>query len=159
MFESDTSHYIAVMGRWTWAELTTGTLVGCLPVMPKFFRHFGSKIYMTLLANNKITSEGGRGFNIKAPKDSRSLVTLGRPLNDDAGNKSFESNTASKSDGSIDHQAHYVNEHYVLDGVEASSCNTATMSDPLSTTGGGIVTHKEDLETGRHQLRDKARHF
>lgn len=31
------------MGFWTWAEVTIGIIVSCLPVMPRFFRHCAPK--------------------------------------------------------------------------------------------------------------------
>lgn len=33
------------MGLWTLAEIATGIIVSCLPVLPKFVRHTGPKIY------------------------------------------------------------------------------------------------------------------
>ena len=32
------------MGYWTIAEITTGIVVSCLPVMPKFFHHYTFKL-------------------------------------------------------------------------------------------------------------------
>ena len=36
------------MGLWIWGELTAGILICSLPVMPKFFQHFGPKVFATL---------------------------------------------------------------------------------------------------------------
>lgn len=32
------------MGLWTWAEITTGIIISCLPTTPKFFLHAGPKV-------------------------------------------------------------------------------------------------------------------
>ena len=44
----DKTYTLELMGLWGWAELATGIIVSCLPVMPKFIRHVGPKIYKTL---------------------------------------------------------------------------------------------------------------
>ncbi|KAF7513246.1 hypothetical protein GJ744_010642 [Endocarpon pusillum] len=41
----EVSYNFAIMGYWTIAEITTGIVVSCLPVMPKFFHHYTSKFY------------------------------------------------------------------------------------------------------------------
>lgn len=41
------------MGLWTLAEVSIGTMVCCAPVLPKFFRHFGSKLYGTFSSKTK----------------------------------------------------------------------------------------------------------
>lgn len=47
---TDASVSEIVMGLWTWAEIAIGILISCVPVLPKFLKHFGSKIgrYLTL---------------------------------------------------------------------------------------------------------------
>lgn len=40
----DTSWELFLMGLWTWAELSIGLIVGCLPAIPKLFQHIGPKI-------------------------------------------------------------------------------------------------------------------
>ena len=52
------------MGFWTYAELSTGIICGCLPVSPKFFQAVGQKVSSlskssssigTLLRSSKLT--------------------------------------------------------------------------------------------------------
>lgn len=40
----DASYEVMFMGLWTWAEITTGIIISCLPVTPKFFRYAGPKV-------------------------------------------------------------------------------------------------------------------
>ena len=37
---------------WAYAEISIGTIVSCLPVLPKFFRHFGPKVYSVLFTKS-----------------------------------------------------------------------------------------------------------
>ena len=48
METDDTSWELVPMGHWTWAELSIGIIVGCLPSMPKFFQHFGHKVHQSI---------------------------------------------------------------------------------------------------------------
>ena len=41
----DISFNNAKMGLWTYAEITIGILVSCAPVLPRFFRHCGPRVY------------------------------------------------------------------------------------------------------------------
>ena len=45
---TDASFNFVVVGLWTWAEMTSGILVSCLPVTPRFFQHLGSKFSSSL---------------------------------------------------------------------------------------------------------------
>lgn len=40
----DVTYGIALMGFWTYAELSTGIICGCLPTLPKFFNLLGQKM-------------------------------------------------------------------------------------------------------------------
>jgi hypothetical protein len=42
---ADASYNVIIMGHWAWAEVSTGIVISCLPVFPKFVQHFGGKIY------------------------------------------------------------------------------------------------------------------
>lgn len=52
----DVSYHMLQMGLWTEAEISTGIIISCLPVIPKFIRHFGPKVYGSLLLRLKSTS-------------------------------------------------------------------------------------------------------
>ena len=45
------------MGMWTGAELATGVIVSCLPVIPKFFQHMWPKVSRTLSVMSKSRKE------------------------------------------------------------------------------------------------------
>lgn len=43
----DVTYNIALMGFWTYAELATGIICGCLPTLPKFFNLLSQKMSAT----------------------------------------------------------------------------------------------------------------
>ena len=50
---SDTTYFLGHMGLWTWAEISSGIIVGCLPVMPKFLQTLGSSLQRSLCWSSK----------------------------------------------------------------------------------------------------------
>ena len=42
---SDKSYIFASLGLWNDGEISAGIIVGCFPVMPKFFQHVGLKFH------------------------------------------------------------------------------------------------------------------
>ena len=56
MTESDASYNLVVMGLWTLAEVATGVIVSCLPVLPRFFRDTGPKVRRAFSVGAKLSS-------------------------------------------------------------------------------------------------------
>ncbi|KAI4213374.1 MAG: hypothetical protein LQ349_009283, partial [Xanthoria aureola] len=96
----DVSYKLIIMGLWTWAELTAGILVSCLPVVPRFFQHIGPKVYASFKSNSitgsflSITSRRTR-TGIKNDDDFND--SSGRPLKE----HSLESDTFDRWDQSV----------------------------------------------------------
>lgn len=42
------TYYLVPMGMWGDAELSTGIIISCLPIMPKFFQHVAPKAWKAL---------------------------------------------------------------------------------------------------------------
>lgn len=61
---SDVSYNAVVMGLWTIAGIYMGIIVSCLPVLPRFFRVFGPRVYKNFpfisKMGSRIESEPGR---------------------------------------------------------------------------------------------------
>ncbi len=53
--EPDVSYNIVVMGLWTLAEVATGVIVSCLPVLPRFFRDIGPKVHRAFSIGSKLS--------------------------------------------------------------------------------------------------------
>lgn len=43
-----------IMGFWTYAEIAIAITVSCLPVLPKFFQHFGPRVQENLSSRFKL---------------------------------------------------------------------------------------------------------
>ena len=54
------------MGLWTYAELATGVIVSCLPVIPKFFQHVGPRISATIYSQGKFSGDYKRQLSPRA---------------------------------------------------------------------------------------------
>ncbi|CAF9943344.1 MAG: hypothetical protein ALECFALPRED_011122 [Alectoria fallacina] len=57
------------MGMWTYAELSTGIVISCLPVIPKFFQHVGPKLSSALTTRSKTTKHSGNKSASGTPSD------------------------------------------------------------------------------------------
>lgn len=57
--EQDISYNILMMGLWTLAEVATGVIVSCLPILPRFFRYAGPKLYRAFSVGSKSSSCSG----------------------------------------------------------------------------------------------------
>ncbi len=57
------------MGMWTYAELSTGIVISCLPVIPKFFQHVGPKVHSALTSRSKPTKESDNHSASATPSD------------------------------------------------------------------------------------------
>lgn len=82
----DISYNMIIMGFWTYAEIAIGITVSCLPVIPRFFHHFGPKIRTLVLSRykssatsgNKSASTGSTPKIKTVPKLSDASTTRGR---------------------------------------------------------------------------------
>ena len=76
----DVSYYMIPMGLWTYAEISTGVFISCVPVMPRFFQHVVPKMTRAMTTRSIFTkSSAGRSVDephlAAAPKHTRSLPT------------------------------------------------------------------------------------
>ena len=61
------------MGMWTYAELSTGIVISCLPVIPKFFQHVGPRLSSALNFGSKSTKCSGGDGAASAAKHSENV--------------------------------------------------------------------------------------
>lgn len=76
MKEPDISYNIILMGLWTLAEVAIGVIVNCLPVLPKFFRHAGPKVYRAFSLGSKSSSSSGSASTGRKARPSLRSPTL-----------------------------------------------------------------------------------
>lgn len=80
----DISYNIVPMGMWTNAEFSTGIVISCLPVIPKFFQHFGPKVSSALTLYLKSSKRSGSGSaptsaGIRSSSDVKQMEKLKLP--------------------------------------------------------------------------------
>ena len=85
----DLSYNIIPMGLWTFAELATGFIISCLPVIPKFFQHIYPRVSRALSVISKSRKDSGiesapavpaeepeRSSGIKLPSFKKSFASV-----------------------------------------------------------------------------------
>lgn len=129
----DISYNVIVIGLWSWAEMTTGVIISCLPAMPRFFQHVGPKVYSAFYGE-PILPSGSKS-------DPRS--TQGQT-------KNFQ-RALSKPKGSdiYSSQNHRKDEYVALSELDMAPLREDRTSDWLPTQNNGIVTSRDELEKGR----------
>ena len=91
MKEPDISYNIIVMGLWTLAEIAAGIIISCLPVLPRFLRHAGPKVYRAFSVGSKSSSSSGSASaerKVTSPTfGPRQMASRPKTLNDPHGHK------------------------------------------------------------------------
>ena len=132
----DTSWELLLMGLWTWAELSTGIIVGCLPALPRFFQHIGPKLYQ---------SRNGSGRESSAATDTPNEIVLAKVKRPFAKYGAGPSVFHSWNDPySTNAQLH--DQYLSLDGNDISL--SQAFSGSAGCSGQGIATARNDLEYG-----------
>lgn len=133
------------MGLWTWAELTTGILVSCLPVVPRFFQHVGPKLY-TSFKSNSITGSlffvNFRPTGIKNDNDFND--SSGRPLK----MHSLENDIFDRWDQSVMQTSVQGGKNF--DSHEPGPSQSDIRVERSIMVREGPTTPREDVETGRY---------
>lgn len=141
------------MGMWTYAELSIGIVISCLPVIPKFFQHIGPKVSSALTLRSK--SRGNRFGNESAsssPSDKvRAKSKLKLPSIKDAFT-SVESNTEKDNDNEIYSQHRLPKREYVqLHETMAIPKRDATR-ELIQMPAAKLATRRDDLEGGYEMI-------
>ena len=139
----DTSWELLPMELWTWAELSIGIIVGCLPALPKFFRHIGTKIHLKLRGSGT-----ERAASVAAhPPKANFLASVKRPFGKYGVGRSV---TDSWNDPYIPRSQHR-EEYVVLDEFDATPLQEEPLNAPTEWPGHGIATIRRDLENAQEK--------
>ena len=146
----DISYNVVKMGFWTYAEIAIGTIVSCMPVLPKFFRHFGPRLYATFASKFKPGSSSPR------PR-SRSSVVIEKPRNSAESSEKLFTKGSQEETGisEVWNQAYHPaakvkdDEYLSLDGYDAVLPRRDTASEPAPRLAKGTATRRDDLERGQ----------
>ena len=129
----DISYNIFRMGLWTAAEMTTGILVSCLPVLPRFFQRYDLHIISTLSYGSKAIKSLGR-------HNESGAATHATFADASAASKTVVGDHDSQLDG--------MGKYLSLDGFELSSMGRNSLIDRPDLSYQAHATKREDLETG-----------
>lgn len=139
----DKSYKVALVGLWAEGELSIGIIIGCTPVMPRFFQNVGSKVSEALSlgpkpVNNLGYDARGRVRRLKTDAHTKIQNPFAKYK---AGSNLFES--------SIDPYAQLHSNSYILNESESSPSQTETANTITQDLGMGAATRRDDLEYGR----------
>ena len=145
---SDRTYNLELMGLWSWAELTIGIIVGCLPVLPKFIRHVGAKVSSTFSFTSKdgVSATHGLINNIQPPK-ANAFTEVPRPFAEHVGSSISESSTDTYSP-----QARLHEEYLTSDKYDSRSLSAITTHKPTHPPSVVIATRRDDLEYGEKTI-------
>ena len=59
----DVTYHLVQMGLWTYAELATGVIISCLPVIPKFFQHLCPSMSASICKQARVSANHRRRLN------------------------------------------------------------------------------------------------
>ncbi|KAL8819728.1 MAG: hypothetical protein Q9223_001916 [Gallowayella weberi] len=147
VFGTGFCYNITIMGIWTWAEITAGILVSCLPVMPRFFQHIGPKVYASFKSNSII-----RSLFSMTPRRTSTGIKTDHEINDSSGRPlkghSFENVTFDRWDQSVVQTS-------VRGGQKNGSQELGTSQSDIRVERSFMVEEgppnsQEDVETGRY---------
>lgn len=135
----DRSYMLAICGLCSDAEISIGVLVGCFPIMPKFFRYVGPKISEALSCRPKAASEI-RDNPAHRPETHTHTKNKNPFAKYKAGSSVVECWT--------DPYAQLHEDHYTRNGSEDSLPLAATDFAPIQVPGLNVATRRGDLEYG-----------
>lgn len=61
---TDFSYNLVPFGAWTYIELAIGIIISCLPVIPRFFQHFGPKLRATFSLSTASKTNSSYGISL-----------------------------------------------------------------------------------------------
>ena len=133
---------------WTYAEIAIGTIVSCMPVLPRFFRHFSRKLHAT--------------FAFKSSSNPRpsaqSPVVIEKPrkaVRSSSTKRFYRGSGGGKSVLAVWNKAYHPpaaevkGEYVTLDGYDAVLPWKDAASELIPKGAAGIATRRDDLENGQ----------
>ena len=137
--EPDISYNIVLMGLWTLAEVATGVIVSCLPVLPRFFRHAGPTVYRVFSVKTKSSSSSG-----SAGAEAKARPSLTSPTNPLDRPHDMESMAKAQNDSCV-HKAYVKGDPMELAGYDALLISKANAVHQLRP---GPIRSNRDVESG-----------
>ena len=151
----DISYNMVPMGMWTYAELSTGIVISCLPVIPKFFQHVGPQLSRALTFRHyKVTKESNNSGS--SASENSSDPVRGERLKLPSFKHTFASVVSSNMDGDGDHelcsQPSLPKKEYVMLHEETAVPRGSSPGDLVLMPQAKVASMRDDLEKGGQGL-------
>ena len=145
----DASYDLMLMGLWTWAEITTGMLISCLPVMPKFMQNVRPKISRAFSSTSGSSSNNKPEFTVVSNRTKHPSKPIQRPpLKND--HIRVHTKTLTSTDSDLD----YRHDQYIeLSETEDIVLDQNWRDGRGSVTPKRTTVHLQDLESGSCSCR------
>ena len=128
-----------ILGLWTGAELTSGIIVSCLPVTPRFFRYLSPKVHGIFYYNFSLGSKSRvtTGSKSESPRNQNQSNKVERGLVEIEGKTLYNNRTHRKG------------EYMTLSELDTAPMANETISGRLPALNDGGLMRGDDLESGR----------
>ena len=151
MHSPDVSYNTIIMGLWTWAEIKTGILISCLPMMPKFFQHLSSQIRGTFSSISKSHSKLVHESKSTDIQNKTGVsVPFKRPFDKYIGGRGH----SESWNDFHSQQAPPKGEYITLNEFDVENARNDMKAGQCSILGEGVghATKREDLEMGHYAV-------
>ncbi|KAM0798522.1 hypothetical protein BDR22DRAFT_808975 [Usnea florida] len=143
----DISYNMVPMGMWTYAELSTGIVISCLPVIPRFFQHIGPKLSSAFTLRSKYTKDSGIEVASTTPSDKVRAEKLKLPSFKHTFT-SIVSITEKNNDHELESQQSLPKGEYVKLHGDAAFPRRNTSKELNPIPAARLATARDDLESG-----------
>ena len=141
------------MGLWTYAELSIGVCISCLPVIPKFFQNIGPKLSsaLTTLKLKSTTKDSANNGSASAAKSKSSQRAEAGKLKLPSFKHTFTSIFSSDAEEKDDHELYNQQllpkrEYALLDEESAVPRRDDATRELGQMRQGKLATMRDDLE-------------
>ena len=141
----DISYNLGKMSLWSYAEVAIGTMVCCLPTLPKFFRHFGPKLYWSLPSALKSHDKSPQKLDCHPSNQSKRSENLQWHLAEGA---KF-TGRSKEWDKPLPTPARVTGEEFILDDFGMTGLGDMQFSEEPQERLSANATRREDLEKGQ----------
>ena len=151
----DISYNMVQMGMWTNAELSTGIVISCLPVIPKFFQHIGPQLSRALTSrHHKTTKEFNNSGSSTSGKSSDPVrdERLKLPSFKHTFASVLSSNRDENGDQELWSQLSLPKKEYVILREESAVPRHDSARDLALMPRAKVATMRDDLERGGQGL-------
>ena len=143
----DISYNVVPMGMWNYAELSTGIIISCVPVIPKFFQHVGPKVLATFTLKSRPISGSS---NTPTPATPLAKIRTDKVMVPSLKNRfsSVTSDTETDDGHELSGEQSLPNGGYMVLDDEMKVAKRDAAGDLVQIPAAKLATARDDLERG-----------